>query len=237
MTVEPQVGNEMSQQDADADRRMDTPGIGDRVPEMTVQTSMGERTLPEDYEGDWLVLFSHPGDFTPVCTSEFVAFEQRRDEFEELGVELLGLSVDRVHSHIKWTEWISENLGVEIEFPIVADDQGSVAAELGMIHPAAGTSTVRSVFVVDPGGVVRLTLTYPMEIGRNIDEILRSIRALQASDERGVAVPADWPENETFGDRFLLEPPGTESGARERTEQGSTDGREFYDWWFVTTER
>src|SRR6056297_2751716 len=116
--------------DAEESSTVEAPGIGDRFPEMTVETSMGERTLPDDYEGNWLVLFSHPGDFTPVCTSEFVAFEQRRDEFEELGVELLGLSVDRVHSHIKWTEWIRENLDVDIQFPIVADDRGAVAEEL-----------------------------------------------------------------------------------------------------------
>jgi peroxiredoxin (alkyl hydroperoxide reductase subunit C) len=222
--------------DPDEDR-ISAPGLGDRLPELTVQTSMGERTLPDDYEGRWLVLFSHPGDFTPVCTSEFVAFESRRDEFEDLDTELLGLSVDRVHSHIKWTEWIRDTLDVDIQFPIIADDTGSVAEELGMLHPGMGTSTVRSVFVVDPDGVVRLTMTYPMEIGRNIDEILRSIRALQETDERGVAAPADWPTNERFGDRFLLEPPGTETGARERTDAGSGDGREYYDWWFVTTDR
>jgi peroxiredoxin (alkyl hydroperoxide reductase subunit C) len=214
-----------------------TPGIGDRFPELTVETTHGERQLPDDYEGDWLVLFSHPGDFTPVCTSEFVAFEQRREEFEELGAELLGLSVDRVHSHIKWTEWISEELDVDIEFPIIADDQGTVAKSLGMLHPGAGTATVRSVFIVDPEGTVRLTLTYPMEIGRNIDEVLRALRALQKSDENDIAAPADWPENETFGDRVLLSPPATEEGAAARREERDAEDTEYYDWWFVTRER
>jgi peroxiredoxin (alkyl hydroperoxide reductase subunit C) len=216
---------------------VETPGIGDRFPELEVETSHGDRSLPDDYEGEWLVLFSHPGDFTPVCTSEFVAFEQRREEFEELGAKLLGLSVDRVHSHIKWTEWIREELDVDIGFPIIADDQGSVARRLGMLHPGAGTATVRSVFVVDPAGIVRLVLTYPMEIGRNIEEILRSLRALQMSDDDGVAAPADWPENETFGDRVLLSPPGTESEARARSDELDPDRDEYYDWWFVTSER
>ncbi|MFC6875331.1 peroxiredoxin [Halobellus marinus] len=211
------------------------PGIGEPFPQLTVQTSHGELTIPDDYAGQWLVLFSHPGDFTPVCTSEFVAFEQRRDEFEALDAELLGLSVDRVHSHIKWTEWIAENLDVDIQFPIIADDQGSVGERLGMIHPEAGTSTVRSVFIVDPEGTTRLVLTYPMEIGRNIDEILRSLRALQKSDADGVAAPADWPENETFGDRVLLPPPGTEEGAKaRRAEAADDDALDYYDWWFVT---
>ncbi|QDX39377.1 peroxiredoxin [Salarchaeum sp. JOR-1] len=220
------------------DARSETPGIGDQFPEMTVETSMGERTLPDDYEGQWLVLFSHPGDFTPVCTSEFVAFEQRREAFEDRQTELLGLSIDRVHSHIKWTEWIQENLDVTIQFPIIADDQGTVAERLGMLHPGAGTATVRTVFIVDPEGTVRLRLTYPMEIGRNIDEILRSLRALQKSDADGVATPADWPENETFGDRVLLSPPGTEADARARKEEAADrEDAEYHDWWFVTRER
>jgi len=214
------------------------PGIGDQFPQLTVETSHGELTLPDDYEGKWLVLFSHPGDFTPVCTSEFVAFEQRRDEFEELNAELLGLSVDRVHSHIKWTEWIEENLDVDIQFPIIADDQGSVGQRLGMIHPGAGTSTVRSVFLIDPEGTVRIVLTYPMEIGRNIDEILRSLRALQMSDEEGVAAPADWPENEKFGDRVLLSPPGTDADAEARKAEAEDDDElDYYDWWFVTKQQ
>ncbi|GAB7095263.1 peroxiredoxin [Halolamina litorea] len=225
----------MSERPAAADG-VTAPGIGDQFPGLTVETSQGEVSLPDDYEGSWLVLFSHPGDFTPVCTSEFVAFEQRRGEFEELNAELLGLSVDRVHSHIKWTEWIGENIGVDIEFPIIADDQGTVAQSLGMIHPGAGTATVRSVFLVDPTGTVRLVLTYPMEIGRNIDEILRSLRALQRSDEaEDIAVPADWPENETFGDRLLLSPPSTVDEAEARTaEAEAAEDMEAYDWWFVT---
>ncbi|TMT85803.1 peroxiredoxin [Haloterrigena sp. H1] len=216
----------------------DVPGIGDMFPALTVETSMGKRSLPDDYEGQWLVLFSHPGDFTPVCTSEFVAFEQRREEFEDLNAELLGLSVDRVHSHIKWTEWIAENLDVDIQFPIIADDQGTVAQQLGMLHPGAGTATVRTVFVIDPEGTVRLRLTYPMEIGRNIDEVLRSLRALQKSDDDGVAAPADWPNNEKFDDQVLLSPPGTEADATARkAEAADDDDLNYYDWWFVTRDQ
>src|SRR6056297_4289909 len=132
------------------------PLIGDQFPELEVETTHGTLSLPDEYEGEWFVLFSHPGDFTPVCTTEFVAFEQRREEFEELGVNLIGLSVDRVHSHIKWTEWIEDELDVRIEFPIIADEGGEVATRLGMLHPEMGSSTVRSVYVVDPDGDIRL---------------------------------------------------------------------------------
>ena len=208
------------------------PGLGDRFPDFTVQTSHGEMLLPDAYEGEWFVLFSHPGDFTPVCTTEFVAFQQRSDEFDDLGVNLIGLSVDRVHSHIKWIEWIEDELDETIEFPIIADEGGEVATRLGMLHPELGASTVRSVYVVDPGSVIRLELQYPMEIGRNIEEILRSIRALQTSDERGVAVPADWPDNANFGDQVLLEPPSDVATAEERLARADEEGYECLDWWF-----
>mgnify|MGYP000235862790 CR=1 FL=1 len=228
----------MTQPPASSDESTATPGIGDTFPDLTVETSMGEVSLPDDYEGQWLVLFSHPGDFTPVCTSEFVAFQQRYDEFEDVNAELLGLSVDRVHSHIKWTDWIDENLDVDIQFPIIADDQGTVAQRLGMLHPGAGTATVRTVFVIDPEGTVRLRLTYPMEIGRNIDEILRSLRALQKSNDDGVAAPADWPSNDTFGDQVLLSPPGTKADAAARKAEAADDeDLNYYDWWFVTRDQ
>jgi peroxiredoxin (alkyl hydroperoxide reductase subunit C) len=214
------------------------PLIGDEFPEMEVETSHGTLTLPDEYEGEWFVLFSHPGDFTPVCTSEFVSFQQHAEEFADLNAQLIGLSVDRVHSHIKWTEWIEDNLDVDIEFPIIADESGRVGNQLGMLHPGAGTSTVRSVFIVDPDGVIRLILYYPMEIGRNIDEIVRSLEALQTSDEEGVAVPADWPNNETFGDEVLLSPPGTEADAEARRKEAEADDSlNYYDWWFTTKNR
>lgn len=208
------------------------PGLGDEFPELTVQTSHGEVSLPDAYHGEWFVLFSHPGDFTPVCTTEFVAFQQRSDEFDELDVNLIGLSVDRVHSHIKWIEWIEDELDVRIEFPIIADEGGEVATRLGMLHPEMGSSTVRSVYVVDPDSVIRLELQYPMEIGRNIDEILRSIRALQTSDENDVAVPADWPNNATFDDQVLLKPPSDIATAEERLARADEEDYECLDWWF-----
>ncbi|MFW6457913.1 MAG: peroxiredoxin [Halodesulfurarchaeum sp.] len=211
--------------------------IGDRFPDLTVETTHGTKRLPEDYEGEWFVLFSHPGDFTPVCTTEFVAFEQRREEFQELDANLIGLSVDRIHSHIKWTDWIEEELEVDIGFPIIADEAGRVGSTLGMIQPNAGTSTVRAVFIVDPEGVIRQLLYYPMEIGRNIDEILRSLEALQFSDSEGVATPADWPANDLFGDQVLLPPPGTEDDADARLQEAEEKGYEAKDWWFTLRDR
>ncbi|MFW6383850.1 MAG: peroxiredoxin [Halodesulfurarchaeum sp.] len=212
--------------------------IGDRFPDLTVNTTHGEKRLPDDYEGEWFVLFSHPGDFTPVCTSEFVAFEQRREEFEgKYDANLIGLSVDRIHSHIKWTDWIEEELDVDIGFPIIADEAGRVGSELGMIQPNAGTSTVRAVFVVDSEGIIRQILYYPEEIGRNIDEILRSLEALQFSDAEGVATPADWPENDLFGDKVLLPPPGTDQDAEARLEEAEEKGYDAKDWWFTLRDR
>jgi peroxiredoxin (alkyl hydroperoxide reductase subunit C) len=221
----------------DEETARDMPLIGDRFPDIRVETTHGTINLPDDYEGEWFVLFSHPGDFTPVCTTEFVAFEQRREEFEELNAELIGLSVDRVHSHIKWTDWIEEELDVDVGFPIIADETGGVASRIGMIHPGAGTATVRAVFLVNPEGIIRQILYYPMEVGRNIDEILRSLEALQVSESEGVATPADWPENETFGDRVLLPPPSTEADAKDRIAEAEEKGYDSRDWWFTLKER
>ncbi|MEM1864076.1 MAG: peroxiredoxin, partial [Desulfurococcaceae archaeon] len=145
------------------------PLIGEKFPEMEVVTTHGKRKLPDDYKGKWLVLFSHPADFTPVCTTEFVAFAKRYDDFKKLNTELLGLSVDSVYSHIKWMEWIKEKLGVEIPFPIIADPNGEVSRKLGFLHAQSATHTVRAVIIVDPDGVVRAILYYPQEAGRNMD--------------------------------------------------------------------
>jgi len=151
------------------------PLIGERFPQVEVKTTHGKKTLPDDYAGKWFVLFSHPGDFTPVCTTEFVAFQQRYDRFRELNCELIGLSIDQVFAHMKWTEWIKEKLGVEIQFPIIADDRGQVAEMLGMIHPGKGTNTVRAVFIVDANGIIRAMLYYPQEVGRNMEETRTAI--------------------------------------------------------------
>ncbi len=203
------------------------PLIGDKLPELKVQTTHGRAHLPDDYSGKWFVLFSHPADFTPVCTTEFVGFQKRWDEFQQLGCELVGLSIDQVFSHIKWVQWIKENLKVEIKFPVIADDTGKVAARLGLIHPGKGTNTVRAVFVVDPNGVIRAMLYYPQELGRNMDEIVRMVKALQVADKNKVAMPANWPNNELVGDEVIIPPASDEKTAAERPKQ-----YECYDWWF-----
>jgi len=203
------------------------PLLGDKIPSITAMTTHGTKNIPEDYSGKWFVLFSHPADFTPVCTTEFVAFNRRFDKFQELDTELIGLSIDQVFSHIKWTEWIKENLKEEIKFPIIADDMGKVASALGMIHPGKGTNTVRAVFIVDDKGILRTVMYYPQEVGRNMDEILRTVKALQTSDANGVAIPANWPNNELINDEVIIPPAGTEKLAEERRKQ---DG--CYDWWF-----
>ncbi len=200
------------------------PLIGDKFPEMEVKTTHGTRKLPDDYEGEWLILFSHPGDFTPVCTTEFYAFQKRYDQFKELNTNLLGLSIDQVHSHLKWAEWIEDELGEEIKFPIIADGTGRVANTLGLIHSGVGTATVRAVFVVDPKSKIRAMLFYPAELGRNMDEIVRMIKGFQKSDEEGVAIPANWPENELIGDRVILPPAGDVETIKKREEQEEADG-------------
>ena len=166
-------------------------------------------SLPEAFADEWFILFSHPGDFTPVCTTEFAAFEQRREAFEELDVE--------------------------IGFPIIADESGAVSEELSMIHPNAGSSTVRALFIVDPTGTIRQILYYPEEIGRNIDEILRSVDALQLADEEDVVTPADWPENERFEDRVLLPPPETAADIDAVIAEAEAEDYDQYDWWFTVT--
>jgi peroxiredoxin (alkyl hydroperoxide reductase subunit C) len=202
------------------------PLIGDKFPEMEVQTTHGMMKLPVNFSGKWFVLFSHPADFTPVCTTEFFSFTKRSEEFKKLNCELIGLSVDQVMSHMKWTEWINDKLGVEVPFPIIADT-GKVAAMLGMIHPGKGSNTVRAVFVVDDKGIIRLMIYYPQEVGRNMDEVLRAVKALQVSDINNVAMPANWPNNELIGDDVIIPPPRDEKTAKERATMAGC-----YDWWF-----
>jgi peroxiredoxin (alkyl hydroperoxide reductase subunit C) len=203
------------------------PLLGDRFPEVEVTTTHGRMVLPKAYEGKWFVLFSHPGDFTPVCTTEFIAFASAAGEFSKLNCELIGLSIDQVFSHIKWVEWIKEKMGVEVKFPVIADGMGRLASMLGMIHPNKGGNTVRAVFVVDPSGSIRLILYYPQEIGRNINEILRVVRALQTADKHNVATPANWPENAILKDRVIIPPATDEKTAKERLKKF-----ECFDWWF-----
>ena len=205
--------------------------IGDKLPEIKAQTTKGIINLPEDYKGKWLVLFSHPADFTPVCTTEFVAFQKRYDKFRELNCELVGLSIDQVFSHIKWVQWIKDNLNTEIEFPVIADDTGKISEKLGFIHPGKGTNTVRAVLIIDPESTVRAILYYPQELGRNMDEILRMVRAFQVGAENQAAMPANWPENELIKDRVIVSPATDVKTAEERVKE-----YDCYDWWFCHKE-
>lgn len=208
------------------ENKLNMPLLGDAFPELEVNTTHGPMNIPGDLEGQWFVLFSHPADFTPVCTTEFVAFQKRAEEFEKMNVKLIGMSIDQVFSHIKWVEWIKDNLDVEITFPIVAAND-AVAMKLGMLHPGKGTNTVRAVFVGDPEGKVRLVIYYPQEIGRNMDEVVRAVKALQVSDENSVAVPAGWPENELIGDRVIIPPASNINDIAKRKKEYDN-----YDWWF-----
>lgn len=216
--------------DNNLEKQKSMPLLGDKFPEMEVVTTRGTMKLPHDLSGKWFVLFSHPADFTPVCTTEFVAFQKRYEQFKELNCELIGMSVDQVFSHIKWEEWIQEKLDVEITFPIIADT-GQVADKLGLVHPGKGTNTVRAVFVVDSEGKIRIILYYPQELGRNIDEIVRVVKAMQIADKHKVAIPANWPENEIIDDQVIIPPATDVQAAKERLERSKKGEFECYDWW------
>ena len=202
------------------------PTIGEKFPKLVVQTTAGKLKLLEHFKGRWFVLFSHPADFTPVCTTEFVAFQKRYKDFKKLNCELIGLSIDQVFSHIKWKEWIKDNLNVKIESPIIADDRGDVACELGMVHSEKGNNTVRAVFVIDPRGIIRAIIYYPQEVGRNMNEILRLVKALQTAD-KGYATPANWPNNELVKDEVIIPPASDEKTASKRQKEYNC-----FDWWF-----
>lgn len=204
------------------------PLIGDKFPEIKVQTTKGILNIPGDFKDKWIVFFSHPADFTPVCTTEFVAFAKRNNEFKKLNAELIGLSIDQVFSHIKWVEWIKDNLNIEIPFPVVADLAGEVADKLGMIHPEKEATTVRAVFIIDPKGIIRLIIYYPQEIGRQVDEIIRALKALQVADQNKVAMPENWPNNELIGSKVINPPPKDVIAAEERLKK-----EHGYDWWFT----
>ncbi|MBN1944495.1 MAG: peroxiredoxin [Bradymonadales bacterium] len=204
-----------------------TPLIGDPFPLLEVNTTLGSMTLPDDLTNKWFVLFSYPADFSPVCTTEMVSLQQRREEFSDLNTELIGLSLDQIYSHIQWIDWIAANLKVEISFPLIADDYGGISTVLGLIHPAKGTNTVRGVFIVDPAGTIRASLYYPHEIGRSVNEWLRMIRGLQLADSQNILVPSSWPENEIIGSSVLLHPPSDLKGVRDKGK-----GENRYDWWF-----
>ncbi|MGB7510109.1 MAG: peroxiredoxin [Pelodictyon phaeoclathratiforme] len=205
---------------------LNMPLLGDDFPELHVQTTHGPMNIPADLEGSWFVLFSHPADFTPVCTTEFLGFQERMADFEKLGCKLIGMSIDQIFSHIKWIEWIKDNMNIEITFPIVAAND-KIAMQLGMLHPGKGSNTVRAVFIGDPKGKVRLILYYPQEIGRNIDEVVRAAKALQIADNKKVAIPANWPTNSLLKDQVIIPPANNIEDAKKRTGM-----KNCYDWWF-----
>jgi peroxiredoxin (alkyl hydroperoxide reductase subunit C) len=201
------------------------PRIGDPAPQFTADTTFGTLKL-EDFKGSWLILFSHPADFTPVCTTEFIAFAEIHPELRELNCELMGLSVDSTYSHIAWVRNIKEKLGVEINFPIIADLNKEVATLYGMINPGESkTETSRAVFIIDDEQVVRAIIYYPLTTGRNMQEILRVVRAMQTSDEYTVATPANWEP----GQQVIMPPPKTVEAADERV---SDEEVECKDWYF-----
>lgn len=181
------------------------PRLNEPAPDFVAKTTAGELRL-SDLKGKWVVLFSHPADFTPVCSTEFLAFARRQKEFAELGVQLVGLSIDSVYSHLAWLKDLEEMSGIRIDFPVIADLDMKVSKLYGMIHPAASeTAAVRAVFIIDPNGILRGMLYYPLTTGRNIDEILRFIRALQFTDRTGLNTPADWQP----GEAAIVKPPLT----------------------------
>ena len=207
------------------------PLIGDKAPAFKAVTTQGMINFPEDYKGKWVILFSHPADFTPVCTTEFMTFASMTDEFKALNTELVGLSVDSLYAHIAWLRKIQEiewkNFKkVEVKFPLIEDIRMDVARKYGMIQPGqSNTQAVRAVFVVDPNGIVRTILYYPLSMGRNFDEIRRIIQALQKADNDKVATPADWRP----GDDVIIPTAGSCGTAKERMEDKSED-KYCLDW-------
>ena len=201
------------------------PRIGDPAPQFTADTTWGTLKL-EDFKDSWLILFSHPADFTPVCTTEFIAFAEIHPQLREMNTELLGLSIDSVYSHIAWARNVKEKMGVEITFPIIADLNKEVASLYGMINPGESkTETSRAVFVIDDKQMVRAIIYYPLTTGRNMQEILRLVKALQTSDANGVATPANWEP----GQQVIIPPPKTMEAAEARVEE---EGAECKDWYF-----
>jgi peroxiredoxin (alkyl hydroperoxide reductase subunit C) len=200
------------------------PGLNQPAPDFEAPTTHGTKSLA-DYKGKWLVLFSHPADFTPVCTTEFIAFAKAYDDFAARDCELLGLSIDSTFSHLAWERNIKEKFGVEIPFPIIADLSMKVATAYGMIQPGASdASAVRATFVIDPEGKLRAMVYYPMSNGRSIKEILRLVTALQTSDANGIATPEGWQP----GEKVIVPPPQTAEAAEKRMEEGY----ECTDWYF-----
>lgn len=213
------------------------PRIGEKAPEFKAVTTQGEINFPADYTGSWVILFSHPADFTPVCTSEFMTFATLEEKFAELNCKLVGLSVDGLYSHIAWLRTIKEKISykgmkdVEVKFPLIEDITMEVAKKYGMIQPGeSNTKAVRAVFVIDPKGIIRTVIYYPLSLGRNFDELLRVVQALKTADAFSVATPADWRP----GDAVIVPTAGSCGVAKERME--NKEEMTCYDWFFCTKE-
>lgn len=214
------------------------PRIGEKAPEFKAVTTQGEINFPSDYKGKWIILFSHPADFTPVCTTEFMTFGKMTKDFENLNCQLVGLSVDGLFSHIAWLRTIHEKIdykgmkGVEVKFPLIEDITMHVAHLYGMIQPGdSSTKAVRAVFFIDPKGIIRAMMYYPSSLGRNFDEIKRVLIGLQTADNFGVALPADWRP----GDEVIVPPAGSCGVAKDRVEDKS-GAMKCYDWFFCTKQ-
>ena len=204
------------------------PRLNEPAPHFVAKTTHGDRTLA-DYKGKWLILFSHPADFTPVCTTEFMGFAREAETFKSMNCELLGLSIDSIFAHLAWVRSIKQHFGVDIPFPIIEDLKMEVARAYGMIHPgAADTQAVRATFFIDPNGILRAMVYYPMSNGRSINEFVRLLQALQTSDKHGVATPEAW----CPGDKVIVPPPKTSAAAEERVAKGASMGMEVTDWYF-----
>ncbi len=213
------------------------PRIGDHAPEFKAVTTQGDINFPSDYSGSWVILFSHPADFTPVCTSEFMTFASMEDQFAQANCKLVGLSVDGLYSHIAWLRTIKEKIeykgmkDVEVKFPLIEDITMEVANKYGMMQPGeSSTKAVRAVFVIDPKGIIRTVIYYPLSLGRNFDELYRVVLALQTADAFSVATPADWRP----GDAVIVPPAGSCGTAKDRME--GKDDMKCYDWFFCTKE-
>ncbi|MGC9435327.1 MAG: peroxiredoxin [Methanomicrobiales archaeon] len=204
------------------------PVLGTPAPDFSAETTHGPMSLA-DLRGTWVILFSHPADFTPVCTTEFLAFTEAHEELKSLNVQLIGLSIDSVHSHLAWVHSVKEKMGVAIPFPIIADLDMSVARKYGMIQEGqSSTATVRTVFFIDPEGIMRAMIYYPLQNGRYIPEIIRLVRALQTTDTHGVATPANWQP----GEKVVVPAPKTSEGIEKRLQEGY----ECKDWYLCFTD-
>jgi len=211
------------------------PRIGDKAPEFKAVTTQGPINFPADYAGNWVILFSHPADFTPVCTSEFMTFASMEKQFEEAGCKLVGLSVDGLYSHIAWLRTIKEKIeykgmkNVEVNFPLIEDITMEVAKKYGMLQPGeSSTKAVRAVFFIDPKGVIRAVIYYPLSLGRNFEELYRALIAMKTADAFSIATPADWQP----GDDVIVPPAGSCGVAKERMENKVE--MHCYDWFFCT---